>query len=165
MRRSMLLFLLLLWITSAPSYAQKAKDEGWSELLPTGEGRDLVLSSCNTCHNAKVVVQARKNRAAWAKTVNDMIQRGSQLFPEEIDPITTYLSKFFGAEVPKLVNVNTASREEFEKLPNFKTEIVTRILDARAKAGGFKNPEELRRGLGMEKADFEKIQYLLEYSN
>jgi DNA uptake protein ComE-like DNA-binding protein len=165
MRRFVLGSLILLFHAAAPSHAQKVKDEGWSDLLPPGEGRDLVLNTCNTCHNVKVVVQARKNREAWAKTVNDMIQRGSQLFPEEIDPITTYLSKCFGADIPKLVNVNTASRQEFEKLPNFKPEIVTRILEARAKAGGFRNREELRRGLGMEKSDFEKIQYLLEYSN
>ncbi len=162
MKKYSLLFLLL---SCGLALAQKAKDEGWPELLPSGDGRDLVLSSCNSCHNLKVVVHARKDRAAWAKSVNDMIQRGAQLFPEEIDPITAYLSKAFGMSVPMLVNVNTATREDLEKLPNFKPEIVTRILEVRAKTGSFKNPEELRRALGMEKVEFEKIQYSLEYTN
>jgi hypothetical protein len=144
---------------------QKAADEGWSELLPPGEGRELVLSSCNTCHNLKVVVHARKDRDGWTKSVNDMIQRGAQLFPEEIDPIIAYAAKAFGTSVPKLVNVNTATREDLEKLPNFKPDLVARILEVRAKAGDFKSPEELRRALGMEKAEFEKIQYVLEYKN
>ncbi len=157
--------VLLLLLCGGLLHAQKAKDEGWSELLPPAEGRDLVLESCNTCHNLKVVVHARKDRAAWAKSVNDMIQRGAQLFPEEIDPITAYLANAFGSAVPKLVNVNTATREELEKLPNFKPELVTRILEARAKSGGFKDAEELRRALGMEKADFQKIQYVLEYKD
>ena len=63
------------------------------------------------------------------------------------------------------MNANVASREDLEKLPNFKPELATRIVELRAKAGPFKNAEELRRALGMEKADFEKIRYRLEYVN
>jgi DNA uptake protein ComE-like DNA-binding protein len=137
----------------------KTKDEGWSQLLPPGDGRQAVLESCTTCHNLKVVVHARLSRAGWTKDVNDMIQRGAPLFPEEIDPLTAYLSKVFGPDVPKLVNVNTAAREDLEKLPNLKPEMVIRIVEARP----FKNSEELRRALGMEKTDIEKIQYLFKY--
>lgn len=144
---------------------QKSKDEGWSELLPPGEGRDPVLDSRNSGHNLKVVVQARQSRAEWAKSFNDMMQRGSQLFPEEIDPITTYLSKAFATDVPKLVNVTTASRRDSEKLPNFSPEIGNRIPEAGTKAGAFKNAEELRRAPGMQQDDFEKIRYRLEYTN
>jgi DNA uptake protein ComE-like DNA-binding protein len=158
-------YVAVLLLSCGLARGQKASDEGWSELLPPGDGRDLVLSSCNTCHNLKVVVHARKDRDGWAKSVNDMIQRGAQLFPEEIDPITAYVSKVFGPSAPKLVNVNTATREDLEKLPNFKPDLVARILEARAKAGNLKNAEELRRALGMDKSEFEKIQYALEYKN
>ena len=137
-------------------YGQSAKkDEGWSQLLPPGEGRQAVLDSCTTCHNLKVVVHARLTQVAWTKDVNDMIQRGAPLFPEEIEPITAYLSKAFGPDVPKLLNVNTATREELEKLP-LKAEAVSKILETRP----FKNSEELRRAIGMES---EKIQYLVKY--
>jgi hypothetical protein len=153
-------------ILSLPfAQAQKPKDEGWSDLLPPGDSRELVLNSCGGCHNLKVVVQARKSPAEWSKCVNDMIQRGAQLFPEEIGPIATYFVKSFGKDVPKLVNVNTATREDLEKLPQLKPEIVARILEVRGKSGPFKNSEELRRALGVEKEDFEKIRYRLEYSN
>ena len=158
-------FSILLLLSLPLAQAQKPKDEGWSDLLPPDDSRDLVLNSCGGCHNLKVVVQARKSPTEWAKCVNDMIQRGSQLFPEEIGPITTYFVKSFGKDIPALVNVNTAAREDLEKLPNFKPEIVTRILEARGKIGPFKNSEELRRAMGLEKADFEKIRYRLEYSN
>lgn len=166
MRNVALLVSVFTVVSAILAQGQKAKDEGWAELLPPGAGRELVLSSCNSsCHNLKVVVDVRKSRADWVKSVNDMIQRGAPVFPEEIEPIVGYLSKSFGAAVPKLVNVNTARREELEKLSDLKPEIVTRILEARAKAGPFKSPEELRRRLGMEKGDFEKILYLLKYSN
>ncbi len=162
---ALLLVSLLLVLQAVPAQDQKPKEEGWLELLPPGDGRELVLSSCISCHNLRVVVHARMSRADWTKSVHDMIQRGAPLFPEEIEPITTYLSKAFGPAIPKLVNVNTASREDLEKLPNLKPEIVTRILEARSRAGSFKNSQELRRALGMEKEDFEKILYLLKYGN
>ena len=40
-----------------------------------------------------------------------------------------------------------------------------RDQEVRGKSGPFKNSEELRRALGVEKEDFEKIRYRLEYSN
>ena len=144
------------------AFAQGAKkDEGWSQLLPPGEGKQAVLDSCTTCHNLKVVVHARLSQAAWTKDVNDMIQRGAPLFPEEIEPITAYLSKAFGPDVPKLVNVNTATREELEKLP-LKPGIAARIVEAREKSP-FKNSEELRQALGMEKTEFSAIQFFFKF--
>lgn len=157
-------FLLILPAAWAQQ-RQKPKDEGWSEMLPPGEGREMVLDSCTSCHNLKITVHERKSRAGWAKSVNDMILRGAPIFAEEIEPITAYLAKAFGPDLPKPVNANTAGREELEKLPNFKAETVTRLLQARGKAGPFKNSEELRRALGMQEGDFEKIRYLLKYKN
>lgn len=166
MRNIVLYFLSVLLILSAAlAQGQKAKDEAWAELLPPGDGRGLVLNSCASCHNLKMVVLARKSRADWARSVNDMIQRGAPVFPEEIEPMTAYLSKAFGTAVPNPVNVNTASREDLEKLPNLKLEMVARILEARGKAGPFKNSGELRQALGMEKGDFERILYLFKYGD
>jgi len=156
---------LVLMLMPVLTFLQNAKDEGWSHLLPPGEGKDLVLMSCATCHNVKVVVHARKNRDDWTKTIGDMIQRGAPIFVEEIGPITDYLSASFGPSVPNLVNVNAATREDLEKLTSLKPETVTRILDARAKAGAFKTPEELRVAMDMSKEDFEKVRYAFKYSN
>ena len=149
----------------APLSAQsdKAKDEGWSDLLPPGDARQPVMESCTSCHNLKVVVLARKNRADWGKAINDMIQRGAQLFPEEIEPITNYLVKVCGPDVPKLVNVNAATREELAGLPNMNPDLVSQILDARGKAGPFKSAGELRQAVKLDPAAFEKIRYLLKY--
>ena len=155
----------VLLVVLAASAQRPQKDEGWSELLPPGEGKELVMTSCISCHNLKSTVHARKSRADWTKSVNDMIQRGAQIFPEEIEPITAYLSKAFGPDLPQPLNVNTASREELEKLPNLKPEVVARLLAARTQAGPFKNSEELRQALAMEPREFEKIRYLLKYRN
>jgi len=42
--------------------------------------------------------------------------------------------------------------------------MVERILNARAKAGSFKDPDELRRALRLDKDEFAKDFYLLKYN-
>lgn len=132
--------------------------------MPPGEGRDLVQTDCVGCHNLNMIFQNRKTQAAWSKEINDMIQRGAAVFPEEIEPITAYLSKNFGPGVPAPINVNTAARADLEKLPGIKPEMVERILSARAKAGAFKNSEDLRQAIGLNKDEFAKDLYLLKYN-
>lgn len=163
MRNLVLLIASLVAFIPLRAQSGQVKDEGWSELLPPGEARQSVVDSCSGCHNLKVVVLARKNRSEWSKAINDMVQRGAQLFPEEIEPITNYLVKVCGPSVPKLVNVNTATKEELAALPNLNADLAARILEARAKNGPFKNPDDLRQALKLEPAEFEKIRYLLKY--
>jgi DNA uptake protein ComE-like DNA-binding protein len=163
MQKLLLIATSLLALAPVHAQSEKTKDEGWSDLLPPGDARQSVMESCTSCHNLKVVVLARKNRTEWGKAVNDMVQRGAQLFPEEIEPITNYLVKVCGQDVPKLVNVNTATREELAGLPNMNPGLVTQILDARGKAGPFKSADDLRQALKLDQAGFEKIRYLLKY--
>ena len=110
-------------------------------------------------------MHARQSPEEWAVTVNDMIQRGAPVFPDEIETLTNFLAKSFGASVPRLVNVNTARREDLEKLPGLRPETIAQIVDVRGKAGAFRDSEGLRRALGMEKVDFEKIVYFFKYSD
>jgi|SRR5580704_95455 DNA uptake protein ComE-like DNA-binding protein len=166
MRRSVLHVLAaFVMLTALPAKAQQTKDDEWTNLLPPGDGRDLVINSCGSCHNVKVVVVARKSPSDWTKTVSDMIQRGAPVFPEETAPLTNYLSKSFGTDVPKLQNVNTTTRSDLEKIPSLKPETITRILEARSKFGPFKNCREFRQALGWDEASFEKVMYFFKYSD
>src|SRR5260370_6581132 len=158
MRELVLLVGLLAALAPLRAQSNKARDEGWSDLLPPGDARQSVLESCSSCHNLKVVVLARKNRADWGKAINDMVQRGAQLFPEEIEPITNYLLKVCGPDVPKLVNVNTATREELAGLPNMKPDLVSQILAARGKCGPLKSADKLHQALKLDPAGFEKTR-------
>jgi competence protein ComEA len=164
--RKPLLVLAMLAAMLAPAWTQTQKPEnkGWDELLPPGDGRDAVLTACVTCHGLKAVVIGRKDRAGWQKTVDDMIQRGAPVFPEEIDPITAYLAKVFPAEMPSPINANTATAEELTKLPGVTPEVARRLIDARVKFGPFKSAEEMRQAVGLDKSEFEAIRYLLKFS-
>jgi DNA uptake protein ComE-like DNA-binding protein len=160
----MRLLLLLLTVILPAAHAQR-RDEVWAELLPPGNGHGAVVASCTGCHSLKVVVNARRSAAEWVQTVNDMIQRGAPVFPDEVEAMTEFLAKSFAATVPRLVNVNSARREELEKLPGMKPETAGRIVEARSQNGALRNPEDLRRALAMEKTEFDKIMYLFKYSD
>jgi competence ComEA-like helix-hairpin-helix protein len=164
--RKLSLVLALVLITLAPAFTQNQKPEnkGWDDLLPPGPGRDSVTTTCVTCHGLKLVVLGRKSPPEWAKAVNDMIQRGAPVFPDEIEPLVQYLSKSFPADLPKPVNVNTATAAELQKIPGMKPDVATHIVEARSKSGPFKDSAELQRAAGIDKSDFESVRYLLKYS-
>ena len=165
MRRSPIIAVLLV-CTLVPAFTQNQKPEnkGWEDLLPPGAGREPVATTCITCHGLKTVVLGRKSQAEWAKAVNDMIQRGAPVFPDEIEPMVQYLSKSFPASLPKPVNVNTATAAELEKIPGMKPDVAARIVEARGKSGPFKDAAALQQAANIDKADFESVRYMLKYS-
>jgi mono/diheme cytochrome c family protein len=66
--------------------------------LPEGAGKAIAVAACVQCHGVKMLASQRKDRAAWESTVYDMVGKGAQLLPEEIDPLVTYLAAHFGPE-------------------------------------------------------------------
>ncbi|HKA21707.1 MAG TPA: hypothetical protein VKN18_25745 [Blastocatellia bacterium] len=64
--------------------------------LPDGAGRNLVIATCTQCHSLGPIVLQRKSEVQWVRTVRDMIARGAQIAPDEIELISTYLSQSFG---------------------------------------------------------------------
>lgn len=165
MRKPALLIATVIFVlTPAFTQNQKPENKGWDELLPPGPGRESVATTCITCHGLKSVVLGRKSQPEWAKAVNDMIQRGAPVFPDEIEPMVQYLSKSFPANLPKPVNVNTATAADLQKIPGMKPELAAKIVDARAKSGPFKDSAELQHAANIDKADFDSVRYLLKYS-
>ena len=165
MRRAPLLIpIVILALVPAFTQNQKPDNKGWDDLLPPGPARESVTTTCITCHGLKTVVLARKSQPEWAKAVNDMIQRGAPVFPDEIEPMVQYLAKSFPAGLPKPVNVNTATAADLQKIPGMKPDVAQHIVDARAKAGPFKSAADLERAAGLDKSDFESVRYLLKYA-
>ncbi|HEX9464546.1 MAG TPA: hypothetical protein VGB82_18260 [Alphaproteobacteria bacterium] len=64
--------------------------------LPPGEGREIVAVACTQCHAPAAFAQLRQGPDAWRYQVYDMILRGAQVQPSEIDPVVTYLAANFG---------------------------------------------------------------------
>ena len=67
----------------------------WTDMLPKDDGQQETKELCGGCHNLQKVVQSRKTPQEWERSVNDMLARGAQIFPDEAEKITKYLSVSF----------------------------------------------------------------------
>jgi mono/diheme cytochrome c family protein len=70
--------------------------QGQTSVLPPGEGRDIVAVACTQCHAPSVITQMREGPAGWRLQIYDMILRGAQVRPAEIDQAVAYLTVNFG---------------------------------------------------------------------
>ena len=68
--------------------------------FPAGAGRDIVAAACTQCHQAGPIIQLRMGDEAWRQQVYNMILRGAQIGPGEIDDVVKYLATNFGPGVP-----------------------------------------------------------------
>lgn len=66
------------------------------DLLPDGEGRDIVEYVCSQCHDLLQVTQASKTPQQWRFTVTTMVSQGAPLAEHEVDTVIRYLSEHFG---------------------------------------------------------------------
>lgn len=80
----------LLALTTSVAEAQQAST------LPAGEGLDVVRTACTQCHGANPFTQLREGPDAWRRQVYDMILRGAQVQPADIDLVVNYLASHFG---------------------------------------------------------------------
>ncbi len=67
--------------------------------LPPGEGHDIVATACSQCHGLNAITQLREGPAAWRHQIYDMIERGAQISPTEMDAAVKYLVANFGPGV------------------------------------------------------------------
>lgn len=67
-------------------------------------GRVALTQVCVGCHGngiLRMVEQRKKTEQEWRETVYRMIGRGAQVFPDEIEPLTAYLTATGGQARPQ----------------------------------------------------------------
>jgi competence ComEA-like helix-hairpin-helix protein len=79
---------------------------------------------------------------------------------KETQPGLTLQNKFNPAE--NAVNINTASVEELENLPNVGAQLALRIVEHREKYGNFRKPEHLILVPGISDRRFRELQNLVK---
>jgi hypothetical protein len=63
--------------------------------LPNGPNRDLVARICSACHDLGMVVgTGGRSRAGWNGTIDDMVQNGLSISPEERATVLDYLATY-----------------------------------------------------------------------
>ncbi len=74
--------------------AQSAPDDGHSN-FPPGEGRELTIKVCSTCHPPDVLAEQQMDLDGWKETVSQMASMGADATEEQLDQIVKYLAKSF----------------------------------------------------------------------
>jgi|SRR5215469_11093833 len=99
--RLLLLAPAVILSLGASSPGQTRRPDPFAAKLPDGEGKQAVLEFCaGACHLSDHFVDLRKTPEEWRKTVLQMVANGAQLFPEDVDTITKYLSTNLGSNAP-----------------------------------------------------------------
>jgi mono/diheme cytochrome c family protein len=68
--------------------------------FPDGPGREIVAQACTQCHQAGPITQLRMNERGWRRMIYNMVLRGAQIGPGEIDAAAAYLVAHYGPGVP-----------------------------------------------------------------
>ena len=64
--------------------------------FPDGEGKELTVSLCTSCHGADETLAKRETEAGWKLVVSDMVGLGMEATPEDQAIVAKYLAKYFG---------------------------------------------------------------------
>ncbi len=133
----------------------------WADNLPPGQGKELVVERCGSCHTLEPTVQLRKSLEGWEATVYDMIGRGAPIFLDEAKEMIAYFSDVFGVDSPPFIDVNRASKDELVRVPGITAELADRWLAYRKANGPLVSRDQLREILGLEEEAFESVRYYL----
>ena len=60
--------------------------------MPTLDGATLLEARCTTCHDLARIDEQDLDFAGWVAVIQDMIDRGAQLTPEEKTVLADYLA-------------------------------------------------------------------------
>jgi cytochrome c5 len=68
--------------------------------FPDHPGREIVSVACTQCHGPNVFTQLRMGDKAWRAQIYDMVLRGAQIGPDDIDAAVKYMVASYGPGVP-----------------------------------------------------------------
>jgi DNA uptake protein ComE-like DNA-binding protein len=150
--------------TGQDAVKQKAVDakEDLSEYLPPGDGREETITACTECHNLQRILAVRKSKEGWAEIADKMIkEEEAKLTPETVATVSTYLGQALGPDVPPLVDLNTATRDDLVKVPGVTPELADKLLAHREANGAFASRDDARPVLGLDDASWDKAKAYL----
>src|ERR1700730_8017111 len=101
---SILIFALL----GVPSMVG-AEDSSVAQ-LPGGPAQEKATAACASCHEARIIVQQRLSKAAWAKEMDKMIKWGAEVDPKDRDALIDYFSVNFGPDQPAYAAPRSATQ-------------------------------------------------------
>jgi cytochrome c5 len=73
-----------------------ARGQSAANALPDGDAKPVVATTCTQCHTLKLISVYRNGTVGWKEMVDNMMMRGAQVRPAEVQPVLDYLVKNFG---------------------------------------------------------------------
>jgi putative heme-binding domain-containing protein len=91
-------FKLVLGTTYALLSGLSLSHAALGQNLPEGKGKAEFIHNCTACHRADMVTDAKKTKAEWRKSVDDMAARGADGTKQDIDNAYLYLATNFATD-------------------------------------------------------------------
>jgi competence protein ComEA len=143
------------------SYAGSQTSQGGTGAgLPEGQGRDVVVRVCGTCHEPIRAASVRLTRDGWADVIQQMKGRGARVTDEEFDVVLDYMAAHFLGEAARPLNVNTAEQIDLESVGGLLRREAKAVVDYRTEHGPFKTLDDMKNVPGL---DFSKIDSRRDY--
>src|ERR1700747_3195076 len=83
-----------------------------NEDLPAGSMQQKATTACLECHEARIILQQRLNKATWTKEVDKMVKWGAVVDPKDRDALIDYLSTNFSPDQAAYVAPKSASQSQ-----------------------------------------------------
>ena len=93
-------FALMLAALSTPLLIPGETTATLNEGLPAGAMQQKATTACLECHEARIILQQRLNKASWTKEVDKMIKWGAVVDATDRDALIDYLSTNFSPDKP-----------------------------------------------------------------
>ena len=123
--------------------------------LPPGVGHDETVKVCGKCHSPEQAASMRQTRTGWEETISKMVNMGSEGTDEEYERVLDYLTKQFGPEAPKPIEINKASSNELEAGLGLTRSESAALVKYRTEKGEFKTLDDVKVVPGI---DFKKVE-------
>ncbi len=107
----LLLLMAASGLTAQEPAQQPEKDQERRSLadeLPAGPMQAKAITACTECHEARIILQQRLSKAAWAKEVDKMTKWGAVVDPADREALIDYLSSNFDPDKPAYEPPRTA---------------------------------------------------------
>jgi hypothetical protein len=89
----------LTWTSPFLAIGQKSAVSNTEE-LPAGAMQAKATTACTECHEARIILQQRLSKGAWAKEVDKMTKWGAVVDPADRDAMIDYFSLNFSPDKP-----------------------------------------------------------------
>jgi competence protein ComEA len=123
--------------------------------LPPGPGSQETNRLCGKCHSPEQAASIHQSRTAWEETLAKMVSLGAEGSDQEFEAVLNYLTKNFGPETPRTVNVNKANAVELESAFGLTKSESAAVVQYRTEKGDFKSVDDLKNVPGL---DFKKVE-------